>query len=409
MGGMILTLSNRSAQRFLWSCLGLMLALFVCSSALHRYENRSAATAEVEYRLCIAARLSEYGMSDEQTAEIVASEVRAEEISAGEKILSDYGYYAGSAVGGEYAYFPYLASDLLTASGALLCLTAGLLCIHTLFRDVRKLTDQLEHERDITLSDEHDIGILAEAAAALKAKTEHLLTRLNDEKQYLADYLNDFSHQIKTPCTGLKLNNEILLSAPMPFEEQRDYLLRDRKCLERISLLTAESLKLARLEAGAVQYNFEDTDISVPTAEAVTQLAAIAAENEAEIINEVESGIILRCDRLWLCEAITNLVKNAAEHTHGGQVRIHADSDPMSVRLYIEDNGCGISEEELPKVFKRFWSKSNAVNGGSVGIGMSAAKKMIEDMNGRIYIESELGKGTKIKLEFLRLDVRDKR
>lgn len=402
MGGMIISLTNRSAQRFLWCCLGLTLALLIGSVALHKYENRSAAVEEVEYRLSLAGRLSEYGMTDEEAAEIVTAAVTEEKIAAGEGILYNYGYSAGSIIGGEYAFFPHLASDLLTAAGMLICISIGLLCFHRVFGDVRRLTEQLEHERDLTLSGEHDISLLGEAVAALKDKTTYLLEQLSEEKKYLADYLNDFSHQIKTPCTGLKLNNEILLAAPIPFEEQRDYLLRDKKCIERISLLTAESLKLARLEVGAVQYNFEDTDISVPIAEAVTQLTAIAAENNAEILNKVRGGINLRCDRLWLCEAITNLVKNAAEHTHGGQVCISAESDPMTVRIYIEDNGCGISEEELPKVFKRFWSKSRAVNSNSVGIGMSAAKRMIEDMNGRIYIESELGRGTKIMLEFLR-------
>ena len=99
---------------------------------------------------------------------------------------------------------------------------------------------------------------------------------------------------------------------------------------------------------------------------------------------------------------MTNLVKNAAEHTHGGQVRIDSDSDPMTVRLMIEDNGCGIAAEELPKVFRRFYSQSGAVDANSVGIGMSVAKRIVEDMNGRLFIESEVGKGTKITLEFLR-------
>lgn len=282
-----------------------------------------------------------------------------------------------------------------------MCLVVGLLYFNVIMREVRDLTEQIEHEQDITFSDEHDLGLLAEAVKTLKIKTEHFLERLKAEKQYMSDYLNDFSHQIKTPCTGLKLNNDILLAAPMPFEEQRDYLLRDRKCLEKISLLIAESLKLARLDAGTVQYNFEDADLSVITADAVTQLAGIADENDAELINEVDSGITLRCDRLWFCEAITNLVKNAAEHTHGGQVRIYADSDPMMIRLYIEDNGCGISDEELPQIFRRFWSKSRAVNSNSVGIGMSVAKRIIEDMSGRIYIDSEPGAGTRIKLEFI--------
>lgn len=401
MGGLILTLANRSARGFVWFCLVLSAMLFVGSSALHRYENRAAAAAEVEYRLNLAGRLSEYGFNDEQAAELIAAPIDRQMIDKGEKLLSGFGYSEGSPIGGEYAYFPYLASDILTVAGVILTMAVGMAMLRRVFKEIHALSEQLEQDMDISAPNEHDTAILAEAAAALRAKTRHLLSQLKADKQYLADYLNDFSHQIKTPCTGLILNNDILSSAPMPYEEQLDYFKRDRRCLEKISLLTAASLKLARLDAGAVEYSFEQVDISEPVAEAVTQLSGIAAENGAEIINEVGRGMTLSCDRLWLCEAVTNLMKNAAEHSHGGRVRVYADSDPMTLRLYIEDNGCGISEEELPKVFHRFYSRSRAVSPNSVGIGMSAAKRIIEDMNGRIYIDSEPDVGTKIKIEFL--------
>lgn len=401
MGGLILTLCNRSARRFVWTCIALAILLFIGSNLLHRYENREAAVAENEYRLSLAGKLSEYGLTDEQAAQIVTAEPTEEALVRGGAVLSGYGYKAGSHVGGEYAFSPYLASDILAVSGIILCMAVGAAFFHGVFRELRTLTEQIEQDKQILFSDDNDITLLAKAADDLKAKTRHLLCQLREERQYLADYLNDFSHQIKTPCTGLMLNNDILSSAPMPYAEQLEYFKRDRKCLGRMSLLVEASLKLARLEAGAIEYSFGEADLCEIAAEAAAQLTAIAAENDAEILNEVGQGTALNCDRLWLCEAVTNLVKNAAEHTHGGQVRIYAESDPMTVRLYIEDNGCGISEEELPQVFRRFYSKSGAVDPSSVGIGMSIAKRIIEDMNGRIFIDSEPGVGTKIKLEFL--------
>lgn len=401
MGGYVKTLENLSPRVFLFVCLALLFGIFFGSAALHSYENKKAAVSVNEYKLALAARLSDSGFSDEEAAEMILEKATPDDISAGERILSSYGISADSPIGGEFVYSPHLASDILTSAGVLLSLIVGSICFNNVFGDIRKLTEQLEHERDITFSKEHDIGLLAEAADALRKQTAHLVEKLSDEKRYLADYLNDFSHQIKTPCTGLMLNNDILKAAPMPFEQQLEYLKRDRKCLERISLLVTSSLKLARLDAGAVEYNFEQTDISEPIAEAVAQLGGIACENDAELINETDRGITLNIDRLWFCEAVTNLVKNAAEHTHGGQVHIRTESDPMTVRIIIEDNGCGISEDELPKVFKRFYSKSHAVNSNSVGIGMSTAKRIVEDMNGRLFIESEPERGTKIILEFL--------
>lgn len=401
MGGAITTLTNRSVQRFAGICLLLTLLLFAGSVILHRAENNAAARKAVEYRLNVAGQLIEMGIGSEQAAAVVTAKSTPQSIAAGEAVLEGYGYSAGSVIGGEDAYSSHLGSALLAAAGALVCTVIGLAAFCSVFGKVRKLTEQLEHDERIELSDEHDLRMLCEAVAALREKTEHLLEEIKGERQYLADYLSDFSHQIKTPCAGLMLNNDILLSGEMTFEEQCGYLERDKKCLERISLLVTASLKLARLDAGAVVYSFEEVDISLPVAEAVSQLEGIAAENGVRLQNDVIGGATLRCDRLWLCEAVTNLIKNAVEHSHDGMVRIYSESDPMTLRLFIEDNGCGISAEELPLVFRRFWSKSAETDPSSVGIGMSLAKKIAEDMGGKLFIDSEVGKGTKITLEFL--------
>ena len=402
MGGLTVTLADRSARRFLEVCIVFALLIFTGSFFLHEYENKASARAAVDYRLGVAGRLTKLGISEEQTANILLDEITEADIAAGSAVLADYGYEPGDTLGGGSAVSQHILSDLLTAAGVIVCLAAGLFFMNRVFKDIRLLTQQLEHDEKIVYSDEHDIGLLGEAVSALRVHSEHLVDKIKEEKMFLADYLDDFSHQIKTPCAGLKLNNDILLSAPMPYDEQQGYLLRDKKCIERISLLITATLKLARLDAGAVKYVFRENDISEIAADAAAQLAAITAENDVELINDVKAGVKLNCDRLWLCEAVTNLVKNAAEHTKGGQVRIYAECDPMTVRIFIEDNGCGISEDELPKVFRRFWSKSSAVNSSSVGIGMSVAKRITEDMGGRLYIESEIGVGTKIKLEFLR-------
>ena len=94
-------------------------------------------------------------------------------------------------------------------------------------------------------------------------------------------------------------------------------------------------------------------------------------------------------------------MKNACEHTVNGCVTVTAKADPIAVELCITDNGEGIAESEIPMLFRRFWSKRSERNPSSVGIGMSIAKRITEDMGGRIYIDTAPGKGTQIRLEFL--------
>lgn len=400
MGSLITTLENVSARRFLLFGMLMCAAAFFGLMLAGNMENNAAACAETEYRIALAGRLINEGIPEEKAAQLVTAPIDEQSISAGEAVMAGYGYKVGSAVGGEYARSGHMFSVILSAVFAAVCVAVGTAALHSVFSALRRMTCQLENGGSLPETDEHDIVLLRDAIKALLDKTEHLVRQTGSEKQYLADYLSDFSHQIKTPCTGLILNNDILSSCEMPFEEQLEYFRRDRKCLERISLLTSESLKLARLDAGAVEYNIEPLDISEPAAEAVGQLTHIARENGSELLNEIESGTVLMLDRLWITEAITNLAKNALEHTHGGCVRLYSESDPMTAKIVIEDNGCGISEQDLPKVFRRFYSKSNAVTSGSVGIGMSIAKRIVEDMNGKVFIDSELGKGTKITLEF---------
>ena len=402
MGKLISTFCNRSVQRFTAMCMLLMVLLFAGEVMLHRYEDRQVFRENVEYRLSLAGKLRSLGLDDEKAADAVTAPIEEEYIIDGEEILAVYGY-SRDEYPGKVSYFSaHILSDLLAAGGVFLCMAAGLVVFCAVFEKIRIVTSKLEHDEDIPLSDEHDIRLLCEAAAALRERTQHLLRTIKGEKEYLAEYLSDFSHQIKTPCTGLMLNTDILLSDPMPYEEQREYLTRCRNCIDRISMLITASLKLARLDAGAVEYNMEDMDASLPAADAVAQLAGIAKKYEVRLINETENGEILRCDRLWFCEALTNLIKNAIEHTRGGEVRVYTKSDPMTLRIFIEDNGCGISAEDLPFVFRRFWSRSSSSDPVSVGIGMAMSKRITEDMGGKLFIDSEEGKGTKITLEFLK-------
>ena len=130
-------------------------------------------------------------------------------------------------------------------------------------------------------------------------------------------------------------------------------------------------------------------------------LYELAAANGTELSSEIPDGLTLECDALWLGEAVSNLIKNACEHTRNGLVTVSAAADPMSVSIIIADNGEGIDDSEVPNLFKRFYSKSRDSSSASVGIGMSIAKRITEDMGGRLYIDTEKGAGTVIRLEFL--------
>lgn len=112
--------------------------------------------------------------------------------------------------------------------------------------------------------------------------------------------------------------------------------------------------------------------------------------------------ILLWHDPAWLSEALTNLVKNALEHTKGGRVEITGEETPMTVQLTIRDNGSGISPAERAALFERFNRHSSALSEASTGIGLSIAKRITEDQGGELILEPNSDRGCCFHLCFLK-------
>ncbi len=403
MGRLIRLLENRTALLLFGAVLLLSAAVFGAGYWATAHAEREAAVEASDRLLSVAGGLAgKTGLTDQQLAAAFASPDPAD-IQRGEELLSGYGFRAGSGRGSEFFYKHSILPAAVAAAGVLCCGVLGLIAVGAVLKGVRSVTRSAEKSRAHTepLSD-RDLELLAEGVNKLVAQRAEVQSKLSGEKRYLAEYLQDLTHQIKTPAAALTLNNEIYRTHPMPHAEQLEYFERDELCIERINRLCGESLKLARLEAGAVQYKRESVSLAELVERACAPLYELAAGNGTELSSEVEEGIMLDCDGLWLCEAVTNLIKNACEHTENGSVTVTATADPLAVDLYITDTGEGIEESEIPMLFRRFWSKHTEKNPASVGIGMSIAKRITEDMGGKVYIDTAPAKGTTIRLEFLR-------
>lgn len=403
MGRLIKTLENRTALVFLCISMLIFAASFGLCFWAESYSAEQMKVQVCDHMLSAAARLSEQGeLTDEQIAQAFTNKDTSN-AQKGEQLLSAYGFKAGTGRGFEYAYSRSVLPCIITAVGVLLCAATGCVCLAKLYSKIKRLTACAENkEKCLEDFSDRELLLLSEQVNKLIAERERSIRQISEEKLYLAQYLQDFSHQIKTPAAGLTLNNEIYRSHPMSKDEMLAYLDRDSVCIERINKLCTESLKLARLEAGAVEYSIKPNSLSQIAQKACVPLIELAAENGTDIDSDIPQDIMLDCDELWLCEAVSNLVKNACEHTKGGKVTVTAKQTPLSTELFVADNGEGIADEDIPQLFRRFYSKKNESDPSAVGIGMSIAKRICEDMGGKMYIQSEVGKGTQIRLEFLR-------
>lgn len=236
-------------------------------------------------------------------------------------------------------------------------------------------------------------------------RLENALKDLQDEKINLKDIINDISHQLKTPLSALVAYNDILKNHEnMDNEIKSKFINMTSEQLDRMDWLITTLLKYARIESNAVSYNKEMIPFSESIRYAIEPLKLSANQKKQKIELELNSEGYYFHDKKWIAESLSNIIKNAIEHTDiNGKIKITLEETPMFISITISDNGEGIEKSELKNIFKRFYKGKNSINPKSIGIGLSLSKKIIEAHGGSITVESELGKGTSFNIIFLKV------
>lgn len=163
--------------------------------------------------------------------------------------------------------------------------------------------------------------------------------------------------------------------------------------------------KRQRLEIVKCLEKINNREYDLDLDECISRTEVLADIRDVRIEKTVKNDFNLNCDFRWICEAVSNIVKNCIEHTDGGYVRISAERNSMYSEIIISDNGCGISPKDLPHIFERFYKAQNS-SPSSVGIGLSLAKSIVEKTGGYITADSKLGVGSTFKLRFLNVRLR---
>lgn len=219
------------------------------------------------------------------------------------------------------------------------------------------------------------------------------------DKENLKQSLSDISHQLKTPLTSIMVMlDDIIEDENMPEDIKRDFLNDIRRSSNSISFLVQSILTLSKLDANSIVLKSKTENVKKILDECVKNTEVLAEIKGVETSVGCDDSLTLSCDFKWLCEAITNIVKNCIEHTiEGGFVKLKAEKTSLCTKITVTDNGCGIAKEDLPHIFERFYKGRNS-DENSVGIGLALAKTIIEKSGGSIYADSEQGKGTKFTI-----------
>lgn len=237
--------------------------------------------------------------------------------------------------------------------------------------------------------------------AILQSELYKLVTRLSEqtdaaqrEREFLVQTLSDISHQIKTPMTAITVLLD-LLSAPDLSEEKRaEFIEKISRQTSKTTSLVQALLNMSKLDANVIRLKRQEVILSDMLDKIRDTFSILAEVREVELDISCPERLTVCCDEVWTTEALSNIVKNALEHTPGGgRVSVAVSQNNFFTDIVISDTGEGISPEDKDKIFTRFYKGENS-SPDSVGIGLAMAKQIISLENGTISVSSTPGEGT---------------
>lgn len=397
----------KNAQKFV--CAGLAVTIVFCViSAVFTFiglENIRKTSNDTINQL-VNILLEKYpDVSEKEVAEILNNKT---EYTDNSEFLNKYGIYpekdwVSYNNQGSYKYVILSVSVCIAFGLAFAVLFLGYLKIQKKqTMDIAKRIERInlgDYSLQIDENSEDELSLLDNQIYRTTVKFREQAENSRKDKENLQKSLSDISHQLKTPLTSIiVMVDNILDDDDMPLEIRREFLNDIKHNTNTISFLVQSLLKLSKLDAEAVKFRYEQVEVKSIVDECIKNTAVMAEILGVRLETEC-NDIILDCDRKWLCEAVTNIIKNCIEHSQNGNIKITADQNKLYTKISIKDNGSGITKEDLPHIFERFYKGKNSSD-DSVGIGLSLAKTIIEKQGGYISVSSELNKGSEFVIKF---------
>ncbi|MEY4527212.1 MAG: hypothetical protein RL768_931 [Nitrospirota bacterium] len=228
------------------------------------------------------------------------------------------------------------------------------------------------------------------------------LQELDDMK---SEFLAHVSHELRTPMASIQEGTHLLLDEiPGPLlPEQRTTLRIMADSSRRLIHLISTILDLSKMEAGMMEYRIVPIDLNRIADISVNKVRLLADSKRIQLISEQpKERLWVKADALRIEQVLDNLLSNALKFSpEGGVVKLQMVPDPKSgvLEVAVSDAGPGIASDDLPHIFERFYQGRNKAKNSSAGsgLGLALAKKVVEAHGGRIWIESETGKGTTVR------------
>jgi two-component system phosphate regulon sensor histidine kinase PhoR len=227
----------------------------------------------------------------------------------------------------------------------------------------------------------------------------HDITRLKQLEKIRQDFVANVSHELRTPLTTIKGYAETLLDGALKEDQAFQFVQVIQRHTDRLTKIVEDLLMLSKIETKEFQLKMET--ISLPNLmDDIIDFVKKPAEKKKISVSrhEILPSLAIWADRSYLEQILINLLDNAIKYTpEGGNVTVSAvEKDSKDIQFSIEDSGIGIPKEDLSRIFERFYrvDKGRSKELGGTGLGLSIVKHLVQAHGGRVWVESQLGKGS---------------
>ena len=291
--------------------------------------------------------------------------------------------------------------------GFAISIVISLIISGTLLSPIRGMTTAAEAMADgdfskkIKVESEDEIGILARTFNDMAAQIETMLAELKKAEMLRREFVANVSHELRTPLTSIRTYAETMSdSREIPKEKEDEFLRVIMNESDRMAKIVQDLLELSRFDSGTSVLSIGRFSIERSVRDVYAAVVLEAKRHQQELNLEMEWKMPnIRGDRARIEQVLMNVISNALKYTpDGGRIDITGSSGNGNVYIRIEDTGMGIPENELERVFDRFYrvDKARSRESGGTGLGLSIAKEIISKHGGDIIIKSKQGVGTTV-------------
>ena len=273
-------------------------------------------------------------------------------------------------------------------------------------KDIIKCIEQINkknYELQIDSISEDELSILKNEIYKTTIMLKESAENSNKDKINLKKSLEDISHQLKTPLTSILVMLDNIIEEPdMDINIRNDFVRDIKRNVVNINFLVQALLKLSKFDANTVHFIKQENDLKTIIKESIKNVSPLCDLRNINIEFNAKDKSKIVCDAKWQIEAITNIIKNAVDHSkNNSTVTINLSNNNVYSMIEIIDKGEGISKKDISHIFERFYKGENATS-DSIGIGLALAKTIIEEDNGSISVESNKI-GTKFTIKYFKL------